>query len=250
MSYNKAWRSREHALMVVRGTVEDSYGKLPPHLYMLEMNNPGIKDPRIAVYLEDIGMERWSLAFFPGKRYNEMTRNYAKSFNSQSREARKNGVIIEEKKRIITQNVYLNIMKSSYLSKLRNCRVFDVSSLPCKHALVAARTRKLDPYDFCSKYYSTEMWLNAYPETCYPVGDEKEWDIPEIIKCVYLKPSVKVKKGRPTTNRRSFQGETRKVRRRCSSCGGQGHNRETCKSVMPAPSTTRVESQQQHQPSS
>ncbi|XP_047340376.1 uncharacterized protein LOC124943966 [Impatiens glandulifera] len=130
-----------------------------------------------------------------------------------------------------------------------SCRVFDVSGFPCTHALTAARTRKLDPYDFCSRYYSTEMWLHAYAETCYPVSDEEEWDIPEIIKqCVCLKPPIKVKKGRPTTNRRSSQCETRKVQRRCSSCGGQGQNRATCKSVMSAPSTARTSSQ--HQPSS
>ena len=41
MSYNKAWRSREKALMAVRGTVEDSYGRLPSYLYKLEMKNPG-----------------------------------------------------------------------------------------------------------------------------------------------------------------------------------------------------------------
>ena len=41
MSYNKAWRSREKALMAVRGTVEDSYGKLPSYLYMLQKKNPG-----------------------------------------------------------------------------------------------------------------------------------------------------------------------------------------------------------------
>ncbi|XP_047331477.1 uncharacterized protein LOC124935054 [Impatiens glandulifera] len=93
-----------------------------------------------------------------------------------------------------------------------SCRVFDVSGLPCTHALAFVRTRKLDLYDFYSMYYSTQMWLNAYAETCYPVGDEEEWDIPDIIKqYVCLKPHVKVKKGWPTTNRRSSQGETRKV---------------------------------------
>ncbi|XP_047331728.1 uncharacterized protein LOC124935329 [Impatiens glandulifera] len=132
-----------------------------------------------------------------------------------------------------------------------SCMVFDVSGLPCTHAIAVARTKKLDPYDFCSRYYSTEMWLNAYAETCYPVGDEEEWNISEIIKQrVYLKPPVKVKKGRSKTNRRSSQGETRKVQKRCNSCGGQGHNRATCKSVMPVPFTARVSSQQQHQPSS
>ena len=48
-----------------------------------------LKDPRIASYLEEIGKEKWSRAYFPGVRYNVMMSNYAKSFNSKSRDARK-----------------------------------------------------------------------------------------------------------------------------------------------------------------
>ena len=91
-------------------------------------------------------------------------------------------------------------------------------------------------------YYSTESWLNAYLETCYPaLCDEDALDILEIIEQrVCLKSPVKVKKGQPVTKRRSSQGEIPKVLRRCSSCGGQGHNRATCKAVMPAPSTVHA----------
>ncbi|XP_047337898.1 uncharacterized protein LOC124941602 [Impatiens glandulifera] len=39
LTYNKAWRSREKALMAVRGTVEDSYDELPS--YLLQKKNPG-----------------------------------------------------------------------------------------------------------------------------------------------------------------------------------------------------------------
>ena len=48
-----------------------------------------LKDPRIATYLEEIGKEKWSCAYFPGVRYNVMTSNYAESFNNKSRDARK-----------------------------------------------------------------------------------------------------------------------------------------------------------------
>ncbi|XP_047338804.1 uncharacterized protein LOC124942358 [Impatiens glandulifera] len=112
-----------------------------------------------------------------------------------------------------------------------SCRLFDVSGLLCTHALVVARTRKLDPYDFCSRDMLSSL-------------SSKRLDIPENIKQrVCLKPPVKVKKRRPTTNCRSSQDEPHKVQRRCSSCGGQGHNKATCKSVMPAPSTARASSQ-------
>ena len=48
-----------------------------------------VKDLRIATYLEEIGVEKWSRAFFPGIWYNVMTSNYANCFNSKSRDARK-----------------------------------------------------------------------------------------------------------------------------------------------------------------
>ncbi|XP_047340744.1 uncharacterized protein LOC124944521 [Impatiens glandulifera] len=438
MTYNKAWRSREKALMAVRGTVEDSYSKLPSYLYMLELNNPGTitdihtdelghfkymfmslgvsirgfksccrpvlcidssflkhtvegkllvaialdaneqlypvafgvvdsennnswlyfmqklreaigsvpdlvfvsdihssiinalsvifpeadhgactyhikmnimdkfktdhchtefdlasraytdskfnrhfdriraNDPRIAVYLEEIGLERWSRAFFSGKRYNQLTSNYAENFNSQSRNGLQYSITIlidylrftiqewfnnrREKssnhterlsqyfEKILREQVdnakFYNVQlinhfefyvhdsesnfKVDFKSKTCSCRVFDVSGFPCTHALAAALNQNLDVYDFCSRYYSTESWFNAYAETCYPVCNEDAWNIPENIKQrVCLKPLGKVKERGRIRKRRSSQSDPRIVRR-CNICGGQGHNRATC----------------------
>ncbi|XP_062103819.1 uncharacterized protein LOC133814932 [Humulus lupulus] len=41
MGYTKAWRSREKALRLVRGSLDDSYQKLQMYLYMLKQANPG-----------------------------------------------------------------------------------------------------------------------------------------------------------------------------------------------------------------
>ncbi|KAM6564784.1 hypothetical protein CsatB_024782 [Cannabis sativa] len=41
MSYEKAWRCREKAVMYKRGTPAESYTKLYGYFYMLEQNNPG-----------------------------------------------------------------------------------------------------------------------------------------------------------------------------------------------------------------
>ncbi|XP_062086060.1 uncharacterized protein LOC133792159 [Humulus lupulus] len=46
------------------------------------------KDPAIAQYLEGMGFDKWSRAYFPGNRYNIMTRNYAESFNNKTWDAR------------------------------------------------------------------------------------------------------------------------------------------------------------------
>ncbi|XP_060959148.1 uncharacterized protein LOC115700082 [Cannabis sativa] len=41
MNYMKAWRSREHALNIVRGKAKESYQLLPSYFYMLQKTNPG-----------------------------------------------------------------------------------------------------------------------------------------------------------------------------------------------------------------
>ena len=50
-------------------------------------------DAACAEYLLDIGLEHWARSHFPGKRYNIMTSNLAKSWNSVLREAREFTVI-------------------------------------------------------------------------------------------------------------------------------------------------------------
>ncbi|XP_073275502.1 uncharacterized protein [Primulina huaijiensis] len=41
LSYRKAWKAKEHALELIRGSPEDSYGNLASYCYILEKNNPG-----------------------------------------------------------------------------------------------------------------------------------------------------------------------------------------------------------------
>jgi hypothetical protein len=62
-----------------------AYTKSEYHLYFSMIRD---KDPAVADYLEGIGVQRWSRAFFPGNRYDIMTSNYAESFNNKTRDAR------------------------------------------------------------------------------------------------------------------------------------------------------------------
>ncbi|XP_075101835.1 uncharacterized protein LOC142177262 [Nicotiana tabacum] len=41
LSYRQAWRSKEKAMQLLRGTPSESYKKIPTYLYMLEYANPG-----------------------------------------------------------------------------------------------------------------------------------------------------------------------------------------------------------------
>lgn len=50
-----------------------------------------------------------------------------------------------------------------------SCRVFQIDKIPCAHAIAAIYVAKLDFYDFCSPYHSSQMWALAYSGTIYPV---------------------------------------------------------------------------------
>ncbi|KAM3301337.1 hypothetical protein P3S67_015839 [Capsicum chacoense] len=42
ISYNKGWQAIQHAYMVIRGTAEENYNRLPSYLHMIKENNPGM----------------------------------------------------------------------------------------------------------------------------------------------------------------------------------------------------------------
>ena len=75
-------------------------------------------------------------------------------------------------------------------------------------------------------------------ETIYLVENEDDWVILNDAKQMkILKPPYHPKAGHPKANWKSSQGEKKKALHHCCSCGGQCHNRSTCKYIMPTPST-------------
>ena len=98
-----------------------------------------------------------------------------------------------------------------------SCRRFDLTGLPCEHALAGARDCSINPYTLCSRYYTVEAWLASYTENIFPLGNEETWDVPDHIKqlCV-LPPLVKPKVGRPKKNRIKSKSEHHVIQRRCS----------------------------------
>ncbi|XP_073121694.1 uncharacterized protein [Henckelia pumila] len=82
-----------------------------------------------------------------------------------------------------------------------SCRVFQVDKLSCAHAIAAIYRAKLDLYDFCLPYYSSQMWALAYADTIYPVPVSSEWNITDNFRCDVLPPDVKRKRGRAQKER-------------------------------------------------
>ncbi|XP_073290527.1 uncharacterized protein [Primulina huaijiensis] len=82
-----------------------------------------------------------------------------------------------------------------------SCLMFQLDKIPCAHAIATIYGAKLDLYDFCSPYYSSEMWALAYAGTIYPVLIANEWNIPANFKYDVLSPDVKRKHGKTQKER-------------------------------------------------
>ncbi|XP_062100209.1 uncharacterized protein LOC133806090 [Humulus lupulus] len=108
------------------------------------------------------------------------------------------------------------------------CNKFQMDEMPCGHALSMMKEIHLDPYVYCSDYYTTKTWLQTYEAIVYPVGNQRTWDVPNYIKEIIILPSdARVKTWRPKKRRIRAAWET-KMQNRCSRCGQRGHNRKAC----------------------
>jgi hypothetical protein len=91
----------------------------------------------------------------------------------------------------------------------------------------------MDPYEYCSYYYTREAYQNAYQGSIFPVGDPNEWTVPEDIQeIVVIAPNQKRSSGRPTEKRFRSSCEA-SITIKCGRCGNSGHNRRTCTSLVP-----------------
>ncbi|XP_060965465.1 uncharacterized protein LOC133034401 [Cannabis sativa] len=101
----------------------------------------------------------------------------------------------------------VNGMKESWEVDLEKrtctCNRFQIDEMPCGHAVAVMREMNMDPYTYCSDYYTKKNWLATYSGTVYPIGHQSEWEVPEEVKnIIVLPPHERVKSGRPKTLRR------------------------------------------------
>ncbi|CAO2205816.1 unnamed protein product [Urochloa humidicola] len=121
-------------------------------------------------------------------------------------------------------------------AKTCDCRRWDLTGIPCSHAITCLRHERISPQLVVNDCYSTKSYLLAYGPKIWPCNDQSMWqkvDGLEILPPVYEK-----KVGRPPKNRRKQSQEvqghdgTRMSRHgtiiTCSYCGESGHNRGGC----------------------
>ncbi|XP_057791885.1 uncharacterized protein LOC131008832 [Salvia miltiorrhiza] len=116
------------------------------------------------------------------------------------------------------------------------CRVWQLTGIPCVHAICAIQFMSKDISDYVSKYYSTEKYLATYEYSLEPVNGPKLW--PEVEGSTVKPPAIRRMPGRPKIKRKRALEEDPKrpghLRRfgqlmTCQNCQQTGHNKKTCK---------------------
>ncbi|XP_062112870.1 uncharacterized protein LOC133824026 [Humulus lupulus] len=117
-----------------------------------------------------------------------------------------------------------------------SCRKWELTSIPCSHAVAAIWQRREDPETYVSKWYMKEYYLKAYSQQIFPIRNQDEWPITGNVGLI--KPISKIQLGRPKRSRKleldeMFPRTGSKMKRRyitikCSGCGVTGHNFRMC----------------------
>jgi len=114
-----------------------------------------------------------------------------------------------------------------------SCRQWQLTGLPCLHAIAFIGTRRVDLEDFVHKYYSVAMFKDAYSSYVCPMPDREQWEKVDI-GFNLLPPLLKRAAGRPRTRRLVGieEGGSGKKRHRCKRCGAFGHLQKTCNETV------------------
>ena len=113
------------------------------------------------------------------------------------------------------------------------CRKWDLSGLPCNHAISAINKAKRFPEDFVCKFFRKPFYVAAYEPMIFPVPGEHDWirtPGPDIEP-----PEFHVRRGRKQEKRIKGKFEVPKPKDSsrmatitCSNCGLQGHRYTNC----------------------
>uniref|UniRef100_A0ACD5UW30 Uncharacterized protein n=1 Tax=Avena sativa TaxID=4498 RepID=A0ACD5UW30_AVESA len=114
-----------------------------------------------------------------------------------------------------------------------DCRRWQLSSIPCHHAIACCREDRIDPESLVHSCYSIETHNKAYAYNLYPLRARCHWekqDTPIIHPPLFTKVM-----GRPKKNRRKTPEEVKKngatkitkagMKMHCSICGHDSHNK-------------------------
>ncbi|KAM3268119.1 putative protein isoform X2 [Capsicum chacoense] len=109
-----------------------------------------------------------------------------------------------------------------------SCKAWQLSGLPCCHAIAIFECLGRSPYDYCSRYFTSESYRLTYSESINPIPLlEKPAKAEVDMEIMVSPPPTKRPPGRPKMK----QPDSVDIIRRqlqCSKCKGLGHNKKTC----------------------
>ena len=110
-----------------------------------------------------------------------------------------------------------------------SCKAWQLTGIPCCHAIAVIVGINRSVYDYCSRFFTTEVYRLTYSEVVHPI---QYIDVPasqdsQLVVTV-TPPPTRRPPGRPATKRYGSQ-DIVKRQLQCSRCKGLGHNKSTCK---------------------
>ncbi|KAL6134417.1 hypothetical protein ACLB2K_066648 [Fragaria x ananassa] len=127
-----------------------------------------------------------------------------------------------------------------------SCRRWDLTGIPCKHAVSAIYWKREAPEDYVAECYSKKTYMAIYSNFIYPINSIDMWS-----RCegpAILPPSYSRMPGRPKSTKRkkdqsekfkdaseNTEGKLGRQQRslKCGICGIVGHNKITCHRHLP-----------------
>ena len=114
------------------------------------------------------------------------------------------------------------------------CRKWQLSGLPCGHAIAACRFQGMTSCNhLAKKWFRTTTLKATYQALVYPLGEIESWELPTNLQVV--KPPIMANRqsGRPKNKDRiRSQGEEPRENS-CQRCGSAAHTRGECNAPLP-----------------
>ncbi|KAL6654441.1 hypothetical protein ACP70R_007906 [Stipagrostis hirtigluma subsp. patula] len=109
------------------------------------------------------------------------------------------------------------------------CRRWQLSGLPCMHAVAVFNRIGRSFYDYCSKFFRIESYQLTYSGTIFPIPD---MDSVDFSAGANLIPPPKPRISDKPRRKRSNPNKSSTVIRLCSRCKQEGHNKATCEALL------------------
>ncbi|EYU31645.1 hypothetical protein MIMGU_mgv1a001707mg [Erythranthe guttata] len=109
-----------------------------------------------------------------------------------------------------------------------SCKGWQLSGLPCCHAIAVILCLGRSLYEYCSRFFMTESYRLTYTESINPIPNVEKPERSELHEAtIVTPPPTKRPPGRPKL-KSAESADVIKRQLQCSKCKGLGHNKKTC----------------------